>query len=274
MFNQQRRPFNVQTFKKTKEDIDLILPRGNEMIYPEEWRVIDESVIPNIDNIYTISTYGRIYNSKTNTCLPQNMFYYKDKYITISLRLKTGEHIYEQIHRLVMMTFNPCDNMKNLEVNHLDGVKYHNWLWNLEWSTHKENLEHASRTELFVRKGEARQNTSISEATVHRVCQLIAEGYKREDVVKMIGSDEGSIKSLYNNIRNGHCWRHISKQYDFSNAYDRHVFNDEDRIIISNIITQNPELTNTEVLEKFGIKKSDPRIANYRSAVSFIRKRL
>lgn len=252
----------------------MILPRGNEIVQPEIWAPISKEVIPNIEDIYTISTYGRTFNSKTSTYLPQNMFYYKDKYITISLRLEDGSHVFAQPHRLVLMTFAPCDGMEVLEVNHKDGIKYHNWLWNLEWATHKENLEHASKTELFTRKGDSRNNTIITEKEVHQMCKLISEGYSRSQIVKMMNLENGNCVSLYGNIMSGHCWNHISKQYDFSNAYRRAVFSDEEKETIVGIIKRNPGYTNTEVLKEMGIDKSDPRIANYRSAVNFIRKKI
>lgn len=48
------------------------------------------------------------------------------------------------VHVLVALAFIP--NPDNLpEVNHKDGVKYHNWIENLEWSTTQDNALHSYR---------------------------------------------------------------------------------------------------------------------------------
>jgi hypothetical protein len=43
------------------------------------------------------------------------------------------------------MTYNPVEGMENLDANHIDENKDHNWLSNLNWMTHKENLNHGTR---------------------------------------------------------------------------------------------------------------------------------
>lgn len=48
------------------------------------------------------------------------------------------------IHRLVMEAFNPTDNPE-LEINHIDENKENNMITNLEWVTHKENMNKVSK---------------------------------------------------------------------------------------------------------------------------------
>lgn len=51
-------------------------------------------------------------------------------------------------HRIIAVTFlgNPPEGCN--DVNHLDGDKHNNAVSNLEWSSRKDNLEHARRTGL------------------------------------------------------------------------------------------------------------------------------
>jgi hypothetical protein len=54
------------------------------------------------------------------------------------------------VHRLVAMAFLGIpENFNELDVNHKDANKSNNHFSNLEWCTHKENMEHGKKMKLF-----------------------------------------------------------------------------------------------------------------------------
>ena len=93
--------------------------------------------IPNFDG-YEISNYGRVISYKNKKPREMTISKYSNGYCFVSLS-KNGIVKTYSIHRLVMTTFNPVENMEHLEVNHLDCDKTNNRIDNLEWVTPKEN---------------------------------------------------------------------------------------------------------------------------------------
>ena len=125
-----------------------------------------------------------------------------------------GKQYIKSIHRLVAETFLP--NINNLpEVNHKDGVKTHNWVWNLEWCTPKDNIHHAFRTGLKKgMKGSEHPNHRITDEVALRICEMLASGkYSYDEIAETTGASYSIVKK----IKNGTRWTHISKNYDFSN---------------------------------------------------------
>lgn len=62
-------------------------------------------------------------------------------YIVVNLRIN-GRTQMKTVHSLVAEAFIPNPEKKST-VNHIDGVKTHNHVDNLEWSTYSENNQHA-----------------------------------------------------------------------------------------------------------------------------------
>jgi hypothetical protein len=114
--------------------------------YMEEWRTIPD--FPN----YEITETGKIRHKekkKTRKASPS-----KRGYPVISLR-KDGKHYLRTIHILVAKTFIPNPENKP-EINHKDGNKWNYNINNLEWTTRKENADHARRTGLHKSDGQKR----------------------------------------------------------------------------------------------------------------------
>ena len=89
--------------------------------------------IPEIKDYYTITSDGLIYSDNSGLMKTRNRA--GTNYQIINLSKLDGSKRTFRVHRLVMMAFNPVENMDELEVNHIDGNKKNNKLENLEWCT-------------------------------------------------------------------------------------------------------------------------------------------
>lgn len=84
-------------------------------------------------------------------------------YLQIALNID-GKVQKKYIHRLVMETFNPTDNPE-LEINHIDENKENNMITNLEWVTHKENINKISKY-IVARENNQKQKLERREAWI------------------------------------------------------------------------------------------------------------
>lgn len=131
--------------------------------------------IPGYEGSYQVSNLGRVksmarcyYTGRKHTSkivLKDKMIYRhrdKDGYLFVSLR-KDKRLKYFKVHRLVAICFIQNNNNKP-QVNHIDGVRDNNCVFNLEWVTALENSNHA----LNVTKGIKRLSDSPFSKEVHQ----------------------------------------------------------------------------------------------------------
>lgn len=106
------------------------------------------------EGLYEVSNFGRVRSldryvtqlNYTRFCKGQLLkpTFHKSNYYIVTLR-NSGIQKISKVHQLVMNAFNPNVSNEKLEINHIDGNTKNNRLENLEWTTHQQNLIHASK---------------------------------------------------------------------------------------------------------------------------------
>lgn len=153
----------------------------------EEWRPVQD-----FEDYYEVSNFGRIkskaifirhdgnwsdehgYVKKIKT---KNLSKNRYGYITSKL-CKLGKCRRLTVHRLVAKAFIPNpDNYT--QVNHIDGDKTNNVVWNLEWVSQARNIQHAFETGLMTNdhlKGSNHHNAKLTEEDVKTMRRIYNEG--------------------------------------------------------------------------------------------------
>lgn len=183
---------------------------------------IDNNIVDNVYPYYRISNYGRVYNKYTEKFLSPGIN--GGGYYFVYLSTSSGQKPM-QIHRLVMLAFNYIPNHKDYQVNHINGNKLDNYLYNLEWVTPSQNIIHAYETGL-IHRGEDSSQSKITNEDAKNICDLLlTEKYTNIEIANMLNV---SVR-IVDDIKKGHSWRHISKDYVFNHrkgkAFSEEVVN-------------------------------------------------
>ena len=193
---------------------------------------------------YKVTTDGVIYRIYKDG-RRKELKYFKDKdgYLRATIYLK-GERISHGVHIFVAKAFIPNPENKP-QVNHKDGVKTNNCVYNLEWCTAKENIQHAHRTGLTKPKRmEDHPNSVYTNSQIERVCELLSEN---EETMKSISKITNVSYTVVKQIRNHVIWNDISSKYDFDNynTTDKYTCTEDDVKRICSLL----ETTNKTIKE-------------------------
>lgn len=148
---------------------------------------------------YEVSSWGRIrnHNGIVKTHIRINK---KEQYELVWLR-NNGISVSKTVHKLVAEAFmGPCP--EGMEVNHKDTIKFHNWLENLEYLTHQENMDHAVANGLMSR-GSKHMNAKVSEKDVLEIRRLHTLGVSGRAIARRFGI----WKSTVGSILHGKSWK-------------------------------------------------------------------
>lgn len=187
------------------QPIKFINEQKQQFIYNsnciEFWLPINESYVPHGGRYY-ISSEGRVYDTFRNNFLNQS--FSSKGYLKVNLIGTNGQYYTRKVHRLLLITFYYIPGCENLEVNHRDGIKTNNTLYNLEWNSGSENRIHAINNDL--------ENTifgapivKLSSDEVWDIKLLHSQNiYSYNQIIDILGlREKGAHRKLIERIVNG-----------------------------------------------------------------------
>ena len=251
------------------------------------WYNIDEKVWENstyADTIRRCKEFFSIPNGdieKTDYQTSNGFYYYVTKYGDVwstenMIKLKGGIDRYGyrhvnlgsvnggvKVHRLVAYHFVrvPKDLVdRTLVVNHLDGNKLNNRWDNLEWTTIKGNLTHASINGLL--------HTTIDKQLLERIWQYLQAGYSNT----YISRETGICAATVSHIRHGTLPRYRTDKYIWPNhSVDVREKELRDELAIKCVQMFNEGMSQQAIANKLGFNSRQPvvtLISKYRDLVT------
>lgn len=160
-----------------------------------------ELKIDGLNKKYLIDEYGNIFDVKENKFRKPSIN--KGGYLKVSFYIH-GKYKRKFVHRLVLETFNPVENMDKLQVNHIDGNKQNNYIKNLEWCTLKENMQHAWKNGLCKNSspcGNKAHHKKLNEEIVHNIKKdYFVDEMKIVDILKKYNISRSTFYQIKNNV--------------------------------------------------------------------------
>ena len=160
---------------------------------------------------YMVSNKGRVYSYKSDAIM--NPFPNQQGYLQVNVN-----RVPTKIHKLVAETFlvKPNDP-KYTDINHKDGIKYHNEVENLEYCTRSQNIQHAYDHKLEAPKnGVNNGRSTMAEEDATRICEKLEKGKTYRQIAEEMGWEyNAQSKHRISNIKTKNAWTYLSKNYNF-----------------------------------------------------------
>jgi len=168
----------------------------------EEWKDID-----GYTGLYQISTFGRIKSFRQSSRCKSNNGYImnpgKDNigYATCILNNNGIRKAYK-VHRLVALTFIP-NPYNYTDVNHKDENKLNNRIDNLEWMSHKDNMNYGTlRERMKIYSIKNNKKRKVLQYSLDN--QLISEWNSIAEASKFLNLNNGCAGNIVNCCK-GRC---------------------------------------------------------------------
>ena len=159
---------------------------------------------------YYVTEKAEVYSPISNRWLTP--WIDKDGYLRVTLMDQDSKRKALPLHRIMMMTYKPVENMSELQVNHKNGDKTDNNLNNLEWTTCQENITHAVQTGLRRQDGEFNPSHKLTEKDVYEIIDFIQNtNYFYREIAEFYSVHEETIAR----IKRKKSWKYLTKDIIF-----------------------------------------------------------
>lgn len=146
---------------------------------------------------YSVTRDGRVWSWNRNKFLAHS---YHGKGYPAVILYKDGKGYARSIHRLMALAYIPNPDNKP-EVNHKDGDKRNNYLYNLEWATTSENAKHAYDIGLQG-SGEDHHQAKLTQLQVDYIRQQYSTGkYTYQRIADVFRVSVAAIAFIINKKR-------------------------------------------------------------------------
>jgi hypothetical protein len=199
-------------------------------------------IIPDTEEMYSVSNLGNIRNNITNYVL--SPWLNSKGYAQVCIQFTSRkDRISVNVHKLVGRAF--IDNPENKPyINHIDGVKHNNAVTNLEWVTPLENNEHAVKMGL-INSGADSYMSILTEVDVIKIIEKLKNGERNIDLAREYNVSHITI----DDIRCNRTWRFIERQAIASNGPIKKLAGEHIPIIRSMFAN----FTDRQIAQKFGV---------------------
>lgn len=166
--------------------------------------------------LYKVSNFGRIKRLPKKVTNNFGTFISKEIILKGSLSqygyvkqtlTKNGKADTYLVHRIVAQAF--LTNFDNKEmVNHINGIKHDNNLFNLEWVTSSENMRHALDTKLLIPRNGSR--IYFSKFTEKDVSIILYKNLVNGNTSNQIAKELNTNKRTISDMVKSRTWKHVS----------------------------------------------------------------